>query len=63
MEKPCQKLLSMMEVLEHLMKSADGEGAHHAQAAPGEAAVGRKSVEDNAKETRKEVKILKLSTF
>jgi hypothetical protein len=58
MEKPCQKLLSMLEVLNQL-KSLGGEDAHHAQEISGDVASGHKSVED----TIQEVKRLKVSPF
>jgi hypothetical protein len=62
MEKPCQKMLNLMEVLSQL-KSQGGDGdAHHAQRIQrilSDVASGRMTPEDAIKEAKR----LKISTF
>jgi len=62
MEKPCQRMLNLLEVLNQ-MKSLGAEGAHRAQRIMNDVAGGRKSVEDALREADNEVKRIKISTF
>jgi hypothetical protein len=59
MEKPCQKMLNLLEVLNQLKSQRGEEGAHHARRILNEVTSGRKTVEDAIQE----VKRLKISTF
>lgn len=58
MEKPCQRMLNLLEVLNQL-KSQGGEGAHHAQRIMNEVVNGRMTPE----EALKEAKRLKITPF
>ena len=62
MEKPCQKMLNLLEVLNQLKSQGGDGGAHHAQRIQrilSDVANGRITPEDDLKEAKR----LKISTF